>query len=196
MDTLSASAQTTPAPLAFPHRRWKDYPVAGIDFPDATIFTCDPRWMRTACEALAVLLGEKTDLIAGIDIGGIGFGGAIALRNELGFIDIRKVGSIRPDVVRNLTANYELGNGVALSRGHPLTGRHVAIIDDCLMTGGTVLAAAQLLRRLGAHCTQALFVFELDGLGGRERLAQNDISANALQRLAPTEPEPSPDIGP
>jgi adenine phosphoribosyltransferase len=196
MDTLSASAQTTPVPLAFPHRRWKDYPVAGIDFPDATILTCDGHWMQTACEALAARLSEKTDLIAGIDIGGLGFGGALALRNRLGFIDIRKVGSIRPDVVRNLTANYELGNGVALSRGHALNGRHVAIIDDCLMTGGTVLAAAQLLRRLGAYCTQALFVFELDGLGGCERLAQIGVSTHALQRLAPTEPEPSPDLGP
>lgn len=196
MDTLSASAEETPAPLAFPYRRWKDYPVAGIDFPDATIFTCDGHWMQTACEALAALLSEKTDLIAGIDIGGIGFGGALALRNRLGFIDIRKVGSIRPDVVRNLTANYELGNGVALSKGHALTGRHVTIIDDCLMTGGTVLAAAQLLRRLGAHSTQALFIFELEGMGGRERLAQCDISVHALQRLAPTGPEPSLDIGP
>jgi len=146
--------------------------------------------MQAACEALAALLSETTDLIAGIDIGGIGFGGALALRNRLGFIDIRKVGSIRPDVVRNLTANYELGNGVALSKGHQLTGRHVTIIDDCLMTGGTVLAAAQLLRRLGAHCSQALFVFELDGLGGCERLAQSGITMHTLQRVPPTQSGP------
>ncbi|MGO4172687.1 phosphoribosyltransferase family protein [Bosea sp. TAF32] len=188
MDTVSACAQKTPAPPAFPHRRWKDHPVAGIDFPDATTFTCDGRWMKTACDALADRLGGETDLLAGIDIGGLGFAGALALRNGLGFIDIRKVGSIRADVVRSLAANYELGNGVALSKGHRLDGRNVTIIDDCLISGGTVLATAQLLRRLGARCAQALFVFELEGLGGRERLAQGGISVHALERLASVQP--------
>lgn len=196
MDTISASARKTPASFAFPHRRWKDHPAAGIDFPDTTTFTCDGHWARVACDALAAQLCKETDLLAGIDIGGIGFAGALALRNGLGFIDIRKVDSIRADVVRSLTANYELGNGVALSKGNRLTARHITIIDDCLMSGGTALATAQLLRRLGAHCTQALFVFELEGLGGRERLAQSGICVHALQRLPPAEPEPSPGIGP
>jgi len=191
MDTVSASAQKTPASPAFPHRRWKDYPVAGIDFPDATTFTCDSRWMQTACDALAAHLGEETDLLAGIDIGGLGFAGALAARKGLGFIDIRKVGAMRADVVRNLAANYELGNGVALSKGHQLAGRHVALIDDCLISGGTALATAQLLRRLGARCTLALFVFELDGQGGRERLRNAGIGVHTLQRLTPAQPEPS-----
>ncbi len=190
MDTPSASAQKKTAPSGFPLRRWKDYPIAGIDFPDTTTFTCDSGWMQLACDALATALDRETDLVAGIDIGGIGFAGALALRNSLGFIDIRKVNSIRPDVVRNLTANYELGNGVALSKGHPLAGRRVTIVDDCLISGGTALATAQLLRRLGARCAQALFIFELDGLGGRERLAQSGIAMHALERLAPVQPAP------
>ena len=189
MDTVSASVQKTPAGLSFPHRRWKDHPVAGVDYPDATTFTCDPYWMRTACDALAARLDENVDLLAGIDIGGLGFAGALALRNGLGFIDIRKVGSIRADVVRSLAANYELGNGIALSKGHRLEGRNVALIDDCLMTGGTALATAQLLRRLGARCTHALFVFELDGLGGRERLVQGGIAVHTLETLPPVQPE-------
>lgn len=189
MDTVSPIPLRTPAVPAFPHRRWKDYPVAGVDFPDSTTFTCDGRLTQLACEALAAQLPEGVDLLAGIDIGGIGFAGALALRNGIGFIDIRKVDSIRADVIRSFTANYELGNGVALSKGHRLAGRHVAIIDDCLMTGGTALATAQLLRRLGARCTRALFVFELDGLGGRERLSQGGVSVHALERLAPVQPE-------
>ncbi len=189
MDTASVSAPKMPGSPAFPHRRWKDHPVPGVDFPDATSFTSDPRWMRTACEALSAHLDKGIDLLAGIDIGGLGFAGALALRNGLGFIDIRKVGSIRADVVRNLAANYELGNGIALSKGQALEGRKVGIIDDCLMTGGTALATAQLLRRLGARCTHALFVFELEGLGGRERLAQGGIAVHTLQKLPPAQPK-------
>lgn len=192
MDSSSASARKSTAPPAFPHRRWKDHPIAGVDFPDATTFTCDGKWMRTACDALAAHLSEDSDLLAGIDIGGLGFAGALALRNGLGFIDIRKVGAIRADVVRSLAANYELGNGIALSKGHRLEGRQVTIIDDCLISGGTALATAQLLRRLGARCAQALFVFELEGLGGRERLAQSGIQMHSLERLPPALPEPLP----
>lgn len=192
MDTVTPLPLKAPALPAFPHRRWKDYPVAGVDFPDSTSFTCDGRLMRLACEAMAARLPEGVDLLAGIDVGGIGFAGALALRNGLGFIDIRKVDSIRADVIRSFTANYELGNGVALSKGHALPGRHVAIVDDCLMTGGTALATVQLLRRLGARCTSALFVFELDGLGGREQLARAGVSVHALERLPPAEPEPPP----
>lgn len=189
MDTASTSEPKMPDSPAFPHRRWKNHPVPGIDFPDATTFTSDPRWMRAACETLSARLDKEIDLLAGIDIGGLGFAGALALRNGLGFIDIRKVGSIRADVVRSLAANYELGNGIALSKGQALDGRQIAIIDDCLMSGGTALAAAQLLRRLGARCTHALFVFELEDLGGRERLTQGGIAVHSLQRLAPTQPK-------
>jgi len=189
MDSASVSEPKMSDSPAFPHRRWKDHPVPGVDFPDATTFTSDARWMRTACEALSAHLDKEIDLLAGIDIGGLGFAGALALRNGLGFIDVRKVGSIRADVVRSLANNYELGNGIALSKGQALEGRKVAIIDDCLMTGGTALAAAQLRRRLGARCTHALFVFELEGLGGRERLAQGGMAVRTLQRLPPAQPE-------
>jgi len=187
MDSISATAPDVTTPIAFPHRRWKNHPAVGMDFPDASTFTCDPYWARAACDALAGALAKETDLLAGIDIGGIGFAGALAIRNGLGFIDVRKVGSIRADVVRNLASNYELGNGVTLSKGHALAGRHVAIIDDCLISGATALATVQLLRRLGAHCTQALFIFELDGLGGRERLTQNGVAVHALQPVAPVQ---------
>ena len=173
MDTISDSVQEAPAAPAFPHRRWRDYPVAGVDFPDATTVTRDSGWMQMACTALASHLGRETELIAGIDIGGIGLAGALAFRSRL-------------------AANYELGNGVALSKGHQLAGHHVALIDDCLMSGGTALAAAELLRRLGAHCTRALFVFELEGLGGRERLAQAGIAMQALERLPAAEPRLAP----
>ncbi|TAJ27006.1 phosphoribosyltransferase family protein [Bosea sp. (in: a-proteobacteria)] len=189
MDSASAAEPNTSHPVAFPHRRWKNHPCAGVDFPDITSSTSDARWMRLACDGLAAHLDSKIDLLAGIDIGGLGLAGALALRNALGFIDIRKVGSIRADVVRSLTANYELGNGIALSKGHALVGRHVAIIDDCLMTGGTALATAQLLDQLGARCTQALFVFELEGLGGRERLGESGVAVHSLERLPPVQPE-------
>ena len=118
-------------------RRWSNYPAPGIDFPDASTFTCDGALAAVAFRELERCLPGEVDLVAGIDVGGIGFAGALALARGIGFIDIRKVGSLRPDVVRYVIPNYELGSGVALSKGNQLAERSIAVIDDCLMSGST-----------------------------------------------------------
>jgi adenine phosphoribosyltransferase len=168
-------------------RRWMNYPAPGIDFPDATTFTCDGALAAVAFRELERCLPGDVDLVAGIDVGGIGFAGALALARGIGFVDIRKVGSLRPDVVRSVIPNYELGNGVALSKGNRLAERSVAVIDDCLMSGTTALASVQLLRRLGARCTTALFAIELEGLGGRAALEAQGIAVRALRTLPRTQ---------
>lgn len=168
-------------------RRWKNYPAPGIDFPDASTFTCDGALAAVAFRELERCLPDDVDLLAGIDVGGIGFAGALALARGLGFVDIRKVGSLRPDVVRSVIPNYELGSGVAISKGNVLAERHVAVIDDCLMSGATALASIQLLRRLGARCTTALFVIELEGLGGRAALEAQGVAVRALRTLPRTQ---------
>ncbi|HEV7259034.1 MAG TPA: phosphoribosyltransferase family protein [Bosea sp. (in: a-proteobacteria)] len=173
-------------------RRWSNYPRPGIDFPDVSTFTCNGPLASIAFRELERCLPDDVDLIAGIDVGGIGFAGALALVRGIGFFDIRKVGSLRPDVVRYVMPNYELGSGVALSKGNPLAERSVAVIDDCLMSGKTALASIQLLRRLGARCTTALFVIELEGLGGRAVLEAEGIAVRALRLLPSTRPSPSP----
>ena len=172
-------------------RRWSNYPKPGIDFPDTSTFTCNGTLAAAAFRELERCLTDEVDLVAGIDVGGIGFAGALALVRGIGFVDIRKVGSLRPDVVRYVIPNYELGSGVALSKGNRLAERSVAVIDDCLMSGKTALGSIQLLRRLGARCTTALFVIELEGLGGRAALEAEGIAVHALRTLPPTEPQRS-----
>lgn len=176
-------------PLHIPHRRWKDYPVPGADFPDIAPGTSDDRIAPRIIDALASHLPGDIEVLAGIDVGGLGLAGALAYRNGLGFIDVRKVDSIRIDVIRCVMANYELGSGVVISRANRIAGRRIAIVDDVLMTGGTAAAAAQLIRRLGGVCTEALFVFDLIGMGGRERLGKDDVRVHVLQSLPRTGPD-------
>ncbi|HEY5796612.1 MAG TPA: phosphoribosyltransferase family protein [Bosea sp. (in: a-proteobacteria)] len=164
-----------------------NYPAPGIDFPDISTFTCDGALAAAAFRELERCLPDEVDLLAGIDVGGIGLAGALALARGIGFVDIRKVGSLRPDVVRSVIPNYELGSGVALSKGNRLAERSVAVIDDCLMSGATALASIQLLRRLGARCTTALFVIELEGLGGRAALEAQGIAVRTLRTLPRTQ---------
>ena len=172
-----------------PFRPWKNHPAAGVDFPDISITSVDATLTRRIVDELAQRVPAKVEILAGIDIGGLGFAGAVACRNGLGFFDIRKVDSLRNGVMRSIMANYELGEGVVISKGARLAGRHVAIVDDCLISGGTALAAARLIRRLGGHCDTALFVFDIEGMGGRERLAQGGITAEVLRTVPRTAPE-------
>lgn len=175
--------------LDIPFRSWKNHPAAGVDFPDLSIATSEATLTRPIVDALASRIPAGIEVLAGLDIGGLGLAGALAYRNGLGFIDIRKVDSLRNEVMRSIMANYELGEGVVISKGARLAGRHIAIVDDCLISGGTALATARLIRRLGGHCDTALFVFDIEGMGGRERLADGGINAEVLRTAPRTAPE-------
>lgn len=185
----SQQAATSGHDLDIPFRSWKNHPAAGVDFPDLSIATSDANRTRPIVDALASRIPAEIEVLAGIDIGGLELAGALAYCSGLGFIDIRKVNSLRNEVMRSIMANYELGEGVVISKGARLAGRHVAIVDDCLISGGTALATARLIRRLGGHCDTALFVFEIEGMGGRERLAQGGIRAEVLRAVPRTAPE-------
>jgi len=175
MDREQGRPEGDDAAEALSVRRWASYPEPGVDFPDTSTFTCDGALAAVAFRELERHLPDDIDLVAGIDVGGIGFA------------DIRKVGSLRPNVVRSVIPNYELGSGVALSKGNRLAERSMAVVDDCLMSGGTALASIQLLRRLGARCTNALFIIELEGLGGRDALEAQGIAVHALRTLPRTQ---------
>lgn len=189
MDSVTTFTAAGFASFQVRYRRWKNHPAPGVDFPDASPFATDGATMRRVVDALAQGLPSDTEVIGGIDIGGLGFAGALAQRSGTGLLDIRKVGSIRADVIRSIMANYELGDGVAVSRANRVTGRSVAILDDCLMTGATARAAIELIRRLGARCGTALFVFELDGMGGRALLERAGVAVHALGTLSQAEPD-------
>lgn len=134
-------------------------------------------------DALAQRLAADIELVVGIDMGGYGFAGALAYKRKIGFLDARKVSNVNPEVMRTLTTNYVIGDGLAISRANRLAGRKVVVLDDCLMSGSTALAAVRLLRRLGADCTSALFVYGLEGLGGSTLLEKEGVTVHVLKFL-------------
>lgn len=56
-------------------------------------------------------------------------------------------------------------------------GQKVVIIDDLIATGGTVEACAKMIERLGGEVTRIVFLMELAGLKGREKLAKYDVKS-------------------
>ena len=149
-----------------------DFPKPGIVFKDITPILKDAVLCSEITAALAAQLsGMKIDVVAGIESRGFLFG--MSLANLLGvpFVPMRKAGKLPYKTIRQ---DYDLEYGSAALELHEdaiSPGQHVLIHDDLLATGGTVVAASQLIHKLGAVVTGYSFIIALDFLNGRERLA-------------------------
>jgi adenine phosphoribosyltransferase len=93
------------------------------------------------------------------------------------FILIRKKGKLPCETVEQ---SYDLEYGQATIEVHKDAvepGQKVVIIDDLIATGGTVEAAAKLIEKLGGEVVKMVFLMELKGLNGREKLAKYDVAS-------------------
>lgn len=155
-----------------------DFPKPGIIFKDITPLLADGAAFCASIEALAGLMPQDVDAIVGIESRGFIFGAGLARHACIGLVPVRKPGKL-PAEVHGI--DYELEYGVdrleihrdSLSQGH-----RVVVIDDLLATGGTVRATIDLVRMLGAEVAACLFVVELKGLGGRQRIP--DVPVHSL----------------
>jgi adenine phosphoribosyltransferase len=112
------------------------------------------------------------------------FGAAVAIELGIGFLPVRKPGKLP---VPTLGIDYALEYGadrLEIDPGAVRPGRRVAIVDDLIATGGTALAAAELLRQAGAEVALALFAIDLPDLGGAERLRGAGVAVDALMHFA------------
>lgn len=153
-----------------------DYPGPGVTFRDITPLLVDPTALRAAISQLAKLVPQGTELIAGMEARGFIFGAALAQHLGLGFVPIRKAGKLPPPV-KSFTYDLEYGQAtVELRDGTVSPGAKVVLLDDVLATGGTAEAGAELLEQVGADVVGAIFLLELTGLNGRDRLAGRAVS--------------------
>ncbi len=172
-----------------PSRKWFDYPRPGMSFPNALGSNTGAGTCRQLVDRFVNMLPENTDIIAGVNQTGAMLAGASAILSGAGFMGIRSVDAIHPDIARSLAQNYHVAEGLAVLRGLVVARKTVAIIDDVLMTGGTAIAAARLLTTLGARVELALFIFEVEGMGGFAALEAEGIGVHSLQVL-PQPPDP------
>ncbi len=153
-----------------------DFPKKGIIFRDITTAVKDPQAMRYMIDYLTDRYkDERIDYVAGIESRGFIFGAALAYKLGAGFIVIRKPGKLPAETI---SQEYELEYGTDKIEMHADAvepGKKVLIIDDLLATGGTVDAAAKLLKKAGAKVVGAAFIIELTDLKGREKLKDIDV---------------------
>jgi adenine phosphoribosyltransferase len=156
-----------------------DFPKAGIMFRDVTTLIGHGAGFAASVAMLAER-AEAAQAIAGIEARGFIFGAAVAAQMGLPFIPVRKPGKLPVPV---LAMDYALEYGTDTLEVDPTAvaqGQRVVLIDDLIATGGTALAAAQLLRQAGAVVERALFVIDLPDLGGAAKLRAARVDAQAL----------------
>ena len=169
-DELKALVRTVP-----------DFPQAGILFRDITTLIGHGEGFAASVSMLAEhAAAAGAEAIAGMEARGFIFGAAVAARLGVPFIPVRKPGKLPVPV---LSIDYALEYGTDRLEIDPLAipaGQRLVIIDDLIATGGTALAAAQLLRRAGGVVEHAVFVIDLPDLGGAGKLRGQGLSVDAL----------------
>ena len=155
-----------------------DCPEPGIMFRDITSILDDAEGLQLAIDTLQKFLeGLDVDVIAGTESRGFIFGMPIAYNLHKPFVLIRKKGKLPRETI---SETYDLEYGQATIEIHKDSikpGQKVVLVDDLIATGGTIEAAAHLVERLGGEVVKMIFVMELAGLKGRERLAKYDIDS-------------------
>jgi len=157
-------------------RHVPDFPKAGILFYDITTLLQEAAGFRAAVDSLALpFLDHGVDIVVGIESRGFIFGAAVADRINAGFTPVRKPGKLPSRTVRQ---TYALEYGTDALEIHDdaiRRGQRVLIVDDLLATGGTARATADLVKRLGGTVHALAFLIELQGLNGRQRLADETV---------------------
>ena len=155
-----------------------DFPEPGIIFRDITSVLQDADGLQLAIDSMQDCLKDiDVDVIAGTESRGFIFGVPIAYNLHKPFVPIRKKGKLPRETV---SVSYDLEYGSAEIEMHKDSikpGQKVVIVDDLIATGGTIEAAIKLVEQLGGEVVKVVFLMELAGLKGRERLNGYDVAS-------------------
>lgn len=135
------------------------------EYFDKYRFEADPKLLRAICTALMPLIPPSTEVLAGLELGGVPIATMLADLTGLPVTFVRK-------------AAKTYGT-CALAEGTAVTGRRLLIVEDVVTSGGQVILSAQDLRALGATAEHAVCVIDREA-GGREKLAEAGIELRAL----------------
>ena len=155
-----------------------DFPEEGIIFRDITSVLQDAEGLKLAIDSMINLLeGLDFDVVAGTESRGFIFGVPIAYALGKPFVPVRKKGKLPCETVEE---SYDLEYGSATIEMHKDSikpGQRVVLVDDLIATGGTIEAAIKLVEKLGGEVSKIIFLMELAGLKGRDKLAGYEVAS-------------------
>ena len=155
-----------------------DFPEPGIIFRDITSILQDPDGLKLAIDSLLEMVKDVDfDVVVGAESRGFIFGVPIAYNLHKAFVPVRKKGKLPCETV---SMEYDLEYGSAVIEMHKDSikpGQKVVLVDDLVATGGTIEAAIKLVEELGGEVVKVVFLMELAGLKGRERLKGYEVES-------------------
>jgi adenine phosphoribosyltransferase len=170
-------------PIKSKIRTIPDYPKKGILFRDITTLIKDPVGFRLVIDSLTqrYIKGDVNfQIVVGIESRGFIIGGALSYCLGKGFVPIRKKGKLPAD---KITHEYELEYGSDIIEIHKdaiAKGDKVLLVDDLLATGGTALASAALIEKLGGTVSEMCFIVNLPDVGGHKKLMKKGYKLFSL----------------
>lgn len=155
-----------------------DFPEEGIIFRDVTSVLQDAEGFHLSIDLIQEKLdGLDFDLVVGPESRGFIFGVPIAYNLRKPFIPVRKKGKLPRETV---SVEYALEYGTAEIEIHKdaiKPGQKVVIVDDLMATGGTTEAIIKLVEGLGGEVVKVVFLMELAGLNGRDKIKGYDVES-------------------
>ena len=160
-------------------RTLPDYPEPGIMFRDVTSILGDADGLHLAIDEMMKKIGDpnEVDVIVGTESRGFIFGMPIAYNLHKPFVLVRKKGKLPCETI---SRTYDLEYGSATIEMHKDSikpGQRVVVVDDLIATGGTIEAAIKMIEELGGKVVKVVFLMELAGLNGREKLADYNVES-------------------
>ena len=158
-----------------------DWPKPGIQFRDVTTIFENPKAWRAVMDSLVHrYMSVEFDRIGALDARGFLMGSVLSYTLNKPLILFRKKGKLPHSTVAQ---DYELEYGTATLEVHADTiqkGDKVILVDDLIATGGTLLAASQLVKQLGGQTLEAASIMDLPDLGGSKKLQEAGIPVFSL----------------
>lgn len=155
-----------------------DFPEEGIIFRDVTSVLQDADGLHLAIDLMQEKIKDiEFDVVVGPESRGFIFGVPIAYNLHKPFVPVRKKGKLPCETI---SVDYELEYGTATIEIHKDSikpGQKVLIVDDLMATGGTIEAIIKLVKQLGGEVVGSVFLMELAGLKGREKLKDERVEA-------------------
>jgi len=160
---------------------YPDFPKQGILFRDINpVFKRNDALNYIADEFYRIYSKARVDMVAGIESRGFIVATALALRFCRGIVMVRKAGKLPG---RTLKKSYDIEYGSAimeLQQDAIDKGNNILIADDLIATGGTAVAAAQMIKELGGRVAGFAFIIELSDLKGADRLRKMGYNVESL----------------
>jgi adenine phosphoribosyltransferase len=149
-----------------------DFPIPGVLFQDIAPLIANPVAYELVTKEFAQT-ESPFNLVAGVESRGFILASAIAIDSAVGFVPIRKAGKL-PGAVIKREYGLEYGSDSLEMQVDALAhieNPKVLLIDDVLATGGTLIAALELISDLAGEICEIAVLLEITALGGRERIS-------------------------